>query len=183
MKIYTKKGDKGTTSLLGGTRVSKDHVRIEAYGTIDELNAYMGMIHDLDEALSFREIIQHIQHQLFNIGSILAKDPEDKHFKLPEVAPHNIDMLEESIDKMEQELPVLTNFILPGGHPANSLSHVTRCICRRAERRIISLNTHAPVSPIIMQYLNRLSDWLFVLSRTFSYQNDAEEIVWKPQNA
>lgn len=182
MKIYTKKGDQGQTSLIGGARVGKNHIRIEAYGTVDELNAYLGMIHDREEAVSFRPLIQKIQHQLFNIGAILAKDPLDKHFQLPTVGQKDIVLLEDSIDDMEKFLPPLTNFVLPGGHPANSLSHVARCVCRRAERRVITLNEEYAVDSLILQYLNRLSDWLFVLSRTFSKQNDAPELLWQSRS-
>ena len=178
MKIYTKKGDKGKTSLLGGTRVPKYDLRIEAYGTVDELNAYMGLISDQELALEHIGIIRNIQDRLFRLGSILAADPEKNRFKLPSIEQSDIDILEKSMDVMTKELPELKNFILPGGHMANSLAHVARCICRRAERRVVELNDQSEMDPLILMYLNRLSDWLFVLSRSFSAEAGAAEVIW-----
>ncbi|MEZ4849328.1 MAG: cob(I)yrinic acid a,c-diamide adenosyltransferase [Bacteroidia bacterium] len=179
MKIYTKKGDKGETSLLGGTRVPKYHVRIEAYGTLDELNAHIGMIGDQPVAVEQISLIRNIQDKLFRIGSILASDPEKSHFKLPGISEEDIHLLEKSIDNMEEELPPLKNFVLPGGHLANSYAHLARCVCRRAERRVVELNYQSELDPMIISYLNRLSDWLFVLSRYFSFKTGSREVVWK----
>ncbi|MEZ4826721.1 MAG: cob(I)yrinic acid a,c-diamide adenosyltransferase [Bacteroidia bacterium] len=178
MKIYTKKGDGGETSLLGGTRVSKANLRIEAYGTVDELNAWMGMVGDQPHALEFTSQIRTIQNHLFSIGSILASDPQKSLFKLPQITEGDVQLLELSMDKMEENLPPLKNFVLPGGHPANSAAHVARTVCRRAERRVVELDSHEPVDPQIITYLNRLSDWLFVLSRFFSHLAKAPEITW-----
>jgi len=178
MKIYTKKGDTGKTSLLGGTRVPKYNMRIEAYGTVDELNAYLGLISDQEAALEYRAIIRMIQDRLFTLGSILATDPAKSKVKLPELAIADVEILEKSMDKMEQALPPLKNFVLPGGHSANSLAHVARCVCRRAERRVVELNDQEEVDPLILQYLNRLSDWLFVLSRSFSVETGSVEVLW-----
>jgi len=178
MKIYTKKGDAGKTSLLGGTRVPKYDLRIEAYGTVDEVNAYLGLIHDQAESREFRPLIQVIQHHMFSIGSLLAVDTEKSNFKLPELKEEDVRLLELSIDKMEKDLPPLKNFILPGGHQANSLTHIARCICRRAERRVVELSDQQEVDPMILQFLNRLSDWLFVLSRHFSHITRSQEMVW-----
>ncbi|MEL6134503.1 MAG: cob(I)yrinic acid a,c-diamide adenosyltransferase [Bacteroidota bacterium] len=180
MKIYTKKGDEGKTSLLGGTRVFKSDLRIESYGTVDELNAVMGMLGDFPEVAFQLERIRAIQNHLFNIGSHLANDPEKSKFQLPPFDPIAAQDLEESIDQMNQELPPLKNFILPGGHPASSAAHLGRTVCRRAERRIVALNQESPMDPAILMYLNRLSDWLFVLSRAVIYKVGGEEILWKP---
>lgn len=178
MKIYTKKGDSGQTSLLGGTKVPKYDLRIEAYGTVDEVNAYLGLIHDQAEAREFRPLIQVIQHHMFSIGSLLAVDSANENLKLPELTEEDVRLLELSIDKMERGLEPLKNFILPGGHQANSLAHVARCICRRAERRVVELSDQQEVNPLILQFLNRLSDWLFVLSRHFSHITRSQEMVW-----
>lgn len=178
MKIYTKKGDEGQTSLLGGTRVSKHHIRVEAYGTVDELNAFLGVVHDQEVAMPFRPLIKTIQQRLFSIGAMLANDPERSNFQLPNLQEEDIRMLETSIDEMEVELPPLVNFVLPGGHPANSSAHVARSVCRRAERRIVELREHVAVPPLVLPYLNRLSDWLFVLGRTFSHRTNSPETLW-----
>lgn len=182
MKIYTKKGDQGETGLLGGTRVPKYDMRIEAYGTVDELNSHLGILGDMGASQSMLPLIRNIQHQLFNIGSHLANDPENSKFSLPEIPTDAVEVLENSIDKMNESLPDLANFILPGGHPANSRAHVARCVCRRAERRVVELHAHAEVSTIILTYLNRLSDWLFVFSRWLSHETGSEEIPWKPNS-
>ena len=178
MKIYTKKGDEGTTSLLGGTRVAKNDLRIEAYGTVDELNSYLGLIADQGVDTEPVRLIRSIQSNLFVIGSHLANDPSRSHFQVPSLEESEVDALEASIDDMEKLLEPLTNFVLPGGHPANSLAHVARCVCRRAERRVVELNDRAPVEPIMLRYLNRLSDWLFVLSRHMSRITESEEVRW-----
>ncbi len=178
MKVYTKKGDTGTTSLLGGTKVAKNDLRIEAYGTVDELNAYLGLIADQEAAEDQRELIRKIQDRLFVVGSQLANDPARSQFKVPTLDAKDVEVLEHSIDEMEKLLEPLTNFILPGGHPANSMSHVARCVCRRAERRIVELNERAPVDPLMLKYLNRLSDWLFVLGRHISRVTQSPEVLW-----
>lgn len=178
MKIYTKKGDAGTTSLLGGTRVSKYNLRIEAYGTVDELNAHLGLIGDQDIAIEHRGLLKTIQDRLFTLGSILACDPEKNKVKLPQLEEGDISILEKSMDNLSANLPALKNFVLPGGHPANSMAHIARCVCRRAERRVVELNEEAPMDPLILQYLNRLSDWLFILSRSFSAEAGAAENLW-----
>lgn len=178
MKIYTKKGDSGTTALLGGTRVPKYDLRIEAYGTVDELNSYLGLIGDQEPMGEKRELLRKIQDRLFVIGSQLANDPARSKFQVPALAESDVALLEHSIDEMEATLPPLTNFVLPGGHPANSLAHVARCVCRRAERRVVELNEKAPVDPLMLHYLNRLSDWLFVLSRYISHQTQSPEVLW-----
>lgn len=182
MKIYTKKGDEGKTSLLGGTRVPKHHLRIEAYGTIDELNSYMGVIRDQDPAGPYREFLKEIQDNLFTLGSLLASDPEKNNFKLPSLTEEDVTRLEQSIDEMDGELPELKNFVLPGGHLANSFTHVARCVCRRAERLAVHLAEDAPVDPITLKYLNRLSDWLFTFSRMMTLKTGSEEVAWTPRS-
>jgi len=179
MKIYTKRGDAGQTSLIGGARVPKHHIRIEAYGTVDELNACMGLLSEQPACATQRDFLRRIQDRLFVIGSNLANDPEKSQMKLAGLAPDDIAALEHSIDEMEQELPPLRNFVLPGGHPANAVAHLARCVCRRAERVCVHLSETAPVEPQLVAYLNRLSDWLFVFARYISHQQGAEEIVWK----
>lgn len=179
MKVYTKRGDEGNTSLIGGTRVPKHHIRIEAYGTIDELNSHMGLIRDQKEFEEHLGLIKVIQNSLFTIGSLLASDPDASRMKLPELTESDILLLEKSIDNMETQLPALTNFVLPGGHPANSMAHVARCVCRRAERNVVHLNEISTVPPLILSYLNRLSDWLFVLSRYASHISGSQEILWE----
>ncbi len=183
MKIYTKKGDTGQTSLLGGTRVAKHHLRIEAYGTIDELNSYIGVIRDQDPATDYREFLKEIQDNLFTMGSLLASDPEKNNFKLPQLTEQDVTDLENSIDEMDNELPALKNFVLPGGHPANSFAHVARCVCRRAERLAVHLAEDAEVEPITLKYLNRLSDWLFTFSRMMTLKTGSEEIAWTPRQS
>ncbi len=179
MKIYTKTGDSGKTSLLGGTRVSKADLRIESYGSIDELNSWLGVIRD-SAPRSFQESIKRIQNILFSIGSQLAADPEKNKMKLPEVSEEEILWLESEMDLMNELLPELKNFILPGGDLLVSYTHVARCVCRRAERCSVRLADVAPVSEVILKYLNRLSDYLFVLSRRFSKVKNSEETAWKP---
>lgn len=179
MKIYTKTGDKGETSLLGGSRVPKFHLRIEAYGTVDELNSYLGLIRDQDIKESFKSFIIDIQNNLFVIGSNLAKEPGKEKVKIPEIDESEIFALENKMDEMNETLPEMKFFVLPGGHQTVSHCHVARCICRRAERVCVHLAKNSEVSPIIITYLNRLSDYLFVLSRKLSSDLGAQEIPWK----
>lgn len=181
MKIYTKKGDAGKTSLIGGTRVPKYNLRIEAYGTVDELNSWMGVIRDHEVPSPHASEIRRIQNELFTIGSHLASDPQKSRMELPEIGEAAVSRLEQSMDAMDAELPELRNFILPGGHAANSAAHVARCVCRRAERLVVELSENeSEVSPLLMSYLNRLSDWLFVFAREISRVTNSEEIPWKP---
>lgn len=181
MKIYTKKGDTGQTSLIGGTRVPKHHVRIEAYGTVDELNSWLGVLRDYSPDESLRDLLYEIQDRLFTLGSNLAADPEKNRMQLPDLMEADVERLEQSIDVLETELPALTNFVLPGGHLPNSFAHVARCVCRRAERCVVLLAEQTSVDPIALRYLNRLSDWLFVFSRVLSQRAGATEILWKPR--
>ncbi len=181
MKIYTKTGDKGETSLLGGTRVSKSHIRIEAYGTVDELNSWIGLIRDQPIEASTKNFLIHIQDRLFTLGSHLASDPLKKGIKIPDIHEDNITALEKEMDKMNESLPEMKNFVLPGGHNLVSYCHIARCVCRRAERCVVLLAGKEKVEEIIIRYLNRLSDYLFVLSRKFSHGLKAEEIPWKPR--
>jgi len=181
MKIYTKTGDDGSTILFGGGRVPKYHLRIEAYGTIDELNSFIGQIRDQQIEEEDKEILQTIQEKLFTIGSMLAANPEKKNVNVPLIKEADCLYLEQAIDKMEINLPALKSFVLPGGHPVASYCHLARCVCRRGERRTIELSVaeEGTVPPIILQYLNRLSDYLFVLSRKMVYYFGGTEIEWK----
>jgi cob(I)alamin adenosyltransferase len=183
LKIYTKTGDKGTTSLIGGTKVPKSHLRIEAYGTVDELNSYIGLCKDLLTNNQSKTILQEIQDRLFTIGSSLACDPEkEPKMKIPDLKETDITLLEKEIDRMNETLPPMKNFILPGGHATVSHLHIARCICRRAERCCVRLELEKEeVESIIIKYLNRLSDYLFVLARYIAHQLKAEEIPWKPR--
>ena len=178
MKIYTKGGDKGQTSLLGGKRVQKSNSRIEAYGSIDELNANLGMLRDLVVTEDIKEDILRIQNRLFVIGAILACEVDPKQFNLTNISEPDINHLEASIDAMEKELPVLKNFILPGGHITVSQCHICRCICRRVERNVVSLGQQERYEEIIIKYLNRLSDYLFVLGRKIAKDLGIKEINW-----
>jgi cob(I)alamin adenosyltransferase len=183
LKIYTKTGDKGTTSLIGGTKVLKSDLRIEAYGTVDELNSFIGLCSDLLKNKKNRKILRQVQDRLFIIGSLLACDPEkETKMKIPELKEEDIILLEKEIDKMSEVIPPMKNFILPGGHKSVSALHLARCICRRAERCCVRLQqeNHEEDS-IIIKYLNRLSDYLFVLSRFTGYQLKVKEIPWKPR--
>ena len=182
MKIYTKKGDSGTTQLIGGTRVAKNHRRIEAYGTIDELNSYIGLIRDQAICANSKQILVEIQDRLFTIGALLASDPQKKGMKLPNIQIQDVEKLEQEIDKMNEILPEMRSFILPGGHTTVSFSHIARCVCRRAERLSINLSDETLQKTLILQYLNRLSDYLFVLSRYLSKELGAEEIPWQPKS-
>ncbi|MGZ8525161.1 MAG: cob(I)yrinic acid a,c-diamide adenosyltransferase [Chitinophagaceae bacterium] len=183
MKIYTKTGDKGITSLIGGTKVSKAHLRIEAYGTIDELNSYIGLCNDLLSDKNSSAILPEVQDRLFTIGAALACDPEkETKMKIPDLKEEDIILLESEIDQMDEILPSMKSFILPGGHPVISHLHVARCICRRAERSCVRLKSrNNEVEPIISKYLNRLSDYLFILARYAGHVMGVPEISWKPR--
>ena len=181
MKIYTKTGDKGTTSLIGGTKVSKSHIRIESYGTVDELNSFIGLCIDCINDTKSKITLKEIQDRLFTIGSSLASDPEKSKMKIPDLKEDDVTLLENEMDKMNEHLPEMKSFILPGGLAANSICHIARCVCRRAERLAVALSENEPVEPLVIKYLNRLSDYLFVLSRKISRDADAEEIPWKPR--
>ena len=182
-KIYTKTGDKGTTSLIGGTKVPKSHLRIESYGTIDELNSYIGLSADHNTDIVTKTALKEIQDRLFTIGSSLACDPEKEALmKIPDLKSTDIGFLETEIDRMEAVLPPMKSFILPGGHVAVSTLHVTRCICRRAERICVNMQEEQLfVDPLVIQYLNRLSDYLFVLSRYIGQLLEVAEVPWKPR--
>lgn len=181
-KIYTKKGDKGSTALIGGTRVEKSHIRIEAYGTIDELNSYLGLVADHARDHDINEWIYKIQDRLFTIGSILAKDPNKEiKMSLPDLKEEDITWMEELIDQMYEQLPELRFFVLPGGHVASSTAHIARCVCRRAERICVSMQTHGEEVPeLILAYLNRLSDFLFAIARHILLINNVEDKPWYP---
>lgn len=182
MKIYTKTGDKGQTSLIGGRRVSKADLRIDAYGTVDELNSWIGLVRDQAINEVRRDLLKEIQDRLFTVGATLATDP-DKAIKraIPDVISDDIGLLEQAMDAMDTELPPLRAFVLPGGHESVSYCHLARTVCRRAERLVISLNEQSPVDELVLQYLNRLSDYLFVLSRKMAQELNAEEVAWKPR--
>ncbi len=182
-KIYTKTGDKGTTSLIGGTKVSKSHRRIEAYGTVDELNSFIGLCRDHLKTEPIPHVLQEVQDRLFTIGSALACDPEkEPKLKIPDLKEVDITLLEKEMDTMNETLPPMRSFILPGGHIAASTLHVARCVCRRAERCCVRLQKkNDAIEPLIITYLNRLSDYLFVLSRFASFILKVEEIPWKPR--
>ncbi|TAF66682.1 MAG: cob(I)yrinic acid a,c-diamide adenosyltransferase [Cytophagales bacterium] len=181
MKIYTKTGDEGTTSLIGGTRVSKAHIRIQAYGTIDELNAYIGLLADLPENQNRITTLKKIQDRLFTIGSQLANESENNTFKLPELYPEDITTIETLIDQITEKVPPLRSFVLQGGHQTISFCHITRTVCRRAERHVIELTEHEKISENILPYLNRLSDYLFVLARLLHHELQIPETPWIAQ--
>lgn len=181
MKVYTKTGDKGTTSLFGGTRVPKYHDRINAYGTVDELNSYIGLVRDQEVNTERLDELVEIQDRLFTIGSILATEPGNEKVKVPELSEDDISFLEKKMDKMDESLPAMKSFVLPGGHQSVSFCHVARCVCRRAERLVIGLNEEESVDNMVIKYLNRLSDYLFVLSRMMSLELNANEVPWKPR--
>lgn len=182
MKIYTKTGDKGQTSLIGGTRVPKHHERIEAYGTVDELNAVVGLVRDHTEADDDkRDILLRIQEKLFRIESHLAEDPNGVLTRsMPEISEEDITILESEMDRMNELLPELNHFILPGGHPLVSYCHLARTVCRRAERVCTRLNEKHQVDELDIKYINRLSDYFFVLGRYYSMLTSSPEILWKP---
>jgi cob(I)alamin adenosyltransferase len=180
-KVYTKTGDKGQTSLIGGTRIPKFDIRIEAYGTVDELNSYVGLIRDQAIDAHAREILIEVQDRLFTIGSLLAADPVKNKMTLPQVSESDIKLLEEEMDSMDKTLPEMKSFVLPGGHTTVSFCHIARCVCRRAERCVLKLNEQEPLNELIYKYLNRLSDYLFVLSRKLTMDLNAPETPWKPR--
>jgi cob(I)alamin adenosyltransferase len=181
MKIYTKTGDKGTTSLFGGKRVSKADLRIDTYGTIDELNSWMGLVRDLDVNQKRQQVLTEIQDRLFTIGSILATEPGNTKVKIPSLHESDIHFLEKQIDEMDAILPAMRFFVLPGGHSSVSQCHISRTVCRRAERLVIALNEIEPVDILVIQYLNRLSDYLFMLSRMIAHELQAPETPWHPR--
>ncbi len=180
-RIYTKTGDKGETGLFGGKRLPKDDLRIEAYGTIDELNATVGALADEVRSIDIRTNLRQIQNDLFVIGSHLATVP-GKILTLPPLPEDQIKVMETLMDEWDETLPPLKNFILPGGHPTVSKAHMARCICRRSERRVISLAHREDISPIIVIYLNRLSDFFFMLGRKLAQDLQIEEIIWEPRS-
>lgn len=181
-KIYTKTGDTGQTSLFGGRRISKSALRIDAYGTLDELNSFIGLLCDhLESDTTLIAELKTVQDRLFVIGSNLASDP-DRELPTPDVLPADVELLELAIDRMETNLPTLRNFILPGGHRAASFAHVCRTVSRRTERLVVALHDSEPVAPIILHYLNRLSDYFFVVSRHIVHQNGGEEVTWQARS-
>jgi cob(I)alamin adenosyltransferase len=187
MKIYTKTGDKGTTALFGGTRVPKHHIRIDSYGTVDELNSYIGLIRDQEIDPRSKEILIHIQNKLFTVGAVLATDPEKMTLKngkdrlnIPRIDEEDITLLEKEMDVMDGALPPMTHFVLPGGHTTVSYCHIARTVCRRAERLATALNELEPFDSHTLTYLNRLSDYLFVLARKLSQDLQADEVKWIP---
>ena len=188
MKVYTKTGDKGTTALFGGTRVPKHHIRIESYGTVDELNSYIGLIRDQEINPLYKNVLIEVQDRLFTVGAILATPPEKEILKNGEkrlqnlgITEADIEYLEKEIDAMETELPPMTHFVLPGGHTTVSYCHIARCVCRRAERLATHLNDIEPTDELVLKYLNRLSDYLFVLARKLSHDLNANEVQWIPR--
>lgn len=190
MKIYTKTGDKGTTALFGGTRVPKHHIRIESYGTVDELNSHIGLLRDQEMQAETKEFLIEIQDRLFTIGSILATDPEKAVLKsgkqrlsIPKITEEDIQKLELKMDEMNEALPEMTHFVLPGGHQSVSFCHIARCVCRRAERLATALYSMEAFDVLVLKYLNRLSDYLFVLARKLSKDLQAEEIKWIPKKS
>jgi len=181
LKIYTKTGDLGKTSLIGGTKVPKNHLRIETYGTVDELNSYIGLVNDLIADAHSKIILKEIQDRLFTVGSSLACDPDKEPLmKMPDLKEADVELLEKEIDQMNEVLPVMKFFILPGGHVAVSTTHVARCICRRAERLCVNMQEHELfVDQLVIKYINRLSDYLFVLARYVGHLLNVEEVAWK----
>ena len=188
MKVYTKTGDTGTTALFGGTRVPKHHIRIESYGTVDELNSHIGLIRDQEINSHYKDVLIEVQDRLFTVGAILATPPEKETLKNGEKRLQNlgiletdIEYLEKEIDAMEDSLPQMTHFVLPGGHTTVSYCHIARCVCRRAERLAVHLNDIEPTDELVIKYLNRLSDYLFVLARKLSFDLKADEVQWIPR--
>ena len=183
MKIYTKTGDLGKTSLIGGTKVPKSHIRIDTYGTVDELNSFIGLLGDAFNNKRSNTTLKEIQDRLFTIGSSLACDPDKEPLmKMPDLKESDITFLEREIDTMNDVLPLMKFFVLPGGHSAVSTAHVTRCVCRRAERCCVNMQEHEFfVEPMVIKYLNRLSDYLFVLGRFIAHELQVPEIAWKPR--
>ncbi|KJD35941.1 cob(I)yrinic acid a c-diamide adenosyltransferase [Tamlana sedimentorum] len=188
MKIYTKTGDNGTTALFGGSRVPKNHIRIESYGTVDELNSHLGLVRDQNINKHYQAVIIKIQNKLFTIGAILATDPEKATLKngkarlnIEKILNEDIELLEHEMDAMNKTLPAMTHFVLPGGHQTVSFCHIARCVCRRAERLATALFEIEPFEDNVLKYLNRLSDYLFVLARKLTYDLQADEVKWIPE--
>ena len=188
MKVYTKTGDTGTTALFGGTRVPKHHIRIESYGTVDELNSHIGLIRDQDMSDLYKNVLIEVQDRLFTVGAILATPPEKETLKNGQprlqnlgIVESDIEFLENEIYTMEESLPPMTHFVLPGGHTTVSYCHIARCVCRRAERLAVHLNDIEPTDERVIKYLNRLSDYLFVLARKLSHDLNADEVQWIPR--
>ena len=181
MKIYTKTGDKGFTSLIGGTRVPKHHLRIESYGTVDELNSYIGLIRDQEITTHHKQLLKEIQDRLFTIGSSLAADPEKSKMIIPDLHDADIELLEQEMDNMNKTLPELKHFILPGGSTMISYCHIARCVCRRAERLTVHLAEESKVDDKVVIYLNRLSDYLFTLARKLANEHNISENQWIPR--
>ncbi|EAZ95819.1 probable cobalamin adenosyltransferase [Flavobacteria bacterium BAL38] len=188
MKVYTKTGDSGTTALFGGTRVPKHHIRIESYGTVDELNSHIGLIRDQEMSDLYKNVLIEVQDRLFTVGAILATPPEKETLKNGQPRLQNLGIiesdivfLENEIDTMEEALPPMTHFVLPGGHTTVSYCHIARCVCRRAERLAVHLNDIEPTDELVIKYLNRLSDYLFVLARKLSHDLNADEVQWIPR--
>ncbi|MGW9686890.1 cob(I)yrinic acid a,c-diamide adenosyltransferase [Flagellimonas sp. 2504JD1-5] len=182
MKIYTKTGDKGTTALFTGKRVPKHHIRIESYGTIDELNSFLGLVRDQEIDAHSKEVLALIQNKLFTVGAILATEPKkENRLKIPKISEDDITFLEKEMDQMNEGLPEMTHFILPGGHTTVSYCHIARTICRRAERMVSYLNENEPLPHNLLSYVNRLSDYLFVLARKLSKDLQAHEVKWIPE--
>lgn len=181
MKIYTKTGDHGTTSLFGGKRVSKAALRIDSYGTVDELNSYLGLLRDQEVNQKRKDVLIEIQDRLFTIGSILATEPGNTKVKIPLLTESDITLLEGEMDRMEEMLPPMRFFVLPGGHASVSFGHVARTVCRRAERLAIALDEQEKINPLVIKYLNRLSDYLFMLCRMMTFELKIEETPWKPR--
>jgi len=188
MKVYTKTGDTGTTALFGGTRVPKHHIRIESYGTVDELNSHIGLIRDQEINVLYKNVLVEVQDRLFTVGAILATPPEKEILKNGQKRLQNlgiletdIEFLENEIDSIEDSLPPMTHFVLPGGHTTVSYCHIARCVCRRAERLAVHLHELEPTDELVIKYLNRLSDYLFVLARKLSHDLNADEVKWFPR--
>lgn len=181
MKVYTKKGDKGTTQLIGGSRVPKSSMQIEAYGTVDELNSYIGLIRDQEIDQKHIDRLLEIQDRLFTMGSLLAVDQSGTKMQLPQLNEADVENLEKWIDDMEEGLEPMKSFVLPGGNSTVSYTHIARCVCRRVERITVDLSASIEVDSVILRYLNRLSDYLFVLSRALTKELNATEIPWKPR--
>jgi cob(I)alamin adenosyltransferase len=183
IKIYTKTGDLGKTSLIGGTKVPKSHIRIDAYGTVDELNSYIGLLSDNFRHEPTNAALKEIQDRLFTIGSSLACDADKEPLlKIPDLKEEDVKWLEQEIDAMDSVLLPMKSFILPGGHVSISTAHIVRCVCRRAERKCVNMIEHELfVDPLVLKYLNRLSDYLFILARFIAHQLNVDEIAWKPR--
>lgn len=181
MKIYTKTGDIGETSLFGGRRVLKSELQIESYGTVDELNSWIGLIRDVTNNVDTRDLLKEIQDRLFTIGSTLAADSEKQAAKAPDLHESDIEHLEKAIDDMDNRLEPLRHFVLPGGHVYVSYCHIARTVCRRAERLVVALHQTTEIHPLVIKYLNRLSDYLFTLSRMMAKDLGAEEVNWLPR--